>query len=505
MRTTDGQNLRFLFGIKLKQFRHQAGLTLKAFAERTGMSTSYLSEIEKGKKYPKPEKMIALAAALGRSFDELVTVSDSEGLSPVAEVLDSPLLREFPLHLFGIEPEGIVGLVREAPQQASALARTLSEIAHAYDMHVEQFLFAALRSYQQMHLNYFDDLEAAALQFAKHHRFNRDEPVAYEQLRSVLERDYGYRVVETGFAGYPELAGYRSIVVEGRPRQLFINAHLRPPQKAFLAGRELGFSFLGLQERPTTSTWLQVESFDQVLDNFKASYFAGALLIDKARLMREVRAFFRLPRWDAAAFVALMHAFQATPEMFLYRLSQLVPTLLGLRDLHYLRFQNRVGTDEFKFAKRLNMSRVQVPYGVDLNEHYCRRWLSIQALQRLAIHQKSQSKVDTLAFAQRSRFILSGDVFFTLTLARPLALQPDTNSSMTIGFLVDDEFRRKVRFWNDPQVPEVDVNETCERCGLSAEACRDRVAPPIIYQQQQEQRRRAEALARFLEDKRLRE
>jgi len=54
-----GEHLRFVLGLKLKSLRQEQGAPLKLVAARSGLSISYLSEIEKGKKYPTPEKLIA--------------------------------------------------------------------------------------------------------------------------------------------------------------------------------------------------------------------------------------------------------------------------------------------------------------------------------------------------------------------------------------------------------------------------------------------------------------
>ena len=73
------------------------------------------------------------------------------------------------------------------------------------------------------------------------------------------------------------------------------------------------------------------------------------------------------------------------------------------------------------------MSRVRVPHGIGLNEHYCRRWLSIGLLKELAVQQEKGPVKETLIAAQRSHFIGGGDEFFTVTLARPLALTERAN------------------------------------------------------------------------------
>ncbi|MFQ6113027.1 MAG: helix-turn-helix domain-containing protein [bacterium] len=498
----NGENLRFILGLKLKQFRQKKGYSLKELAERTNLSISFLSEIEKGKKYPKPEKMMQLARALEISFDDLVSLKVDEELNPLTAVLESPFIKEFPFQLFGIEPRDVFDLVTASPNKAGAFIRTFLEISQTYDMRVEHFLFAALRSFQKMHQNYFEEIEKAAAAFMTEHNWKVEPLIDDEQLRRVLMEEYGYVLDETVLTRYPELKGFRSVWIKSKPPKLFVNAKLLPSQKAFILGREIGYCYLALKEHATTSTWLKVESFEQVLNNFRASYFSGALLINHDLLYADLRRFFQNECWDGEAFLTLMRRYQATPEMFLYRLSQLIPKLFALSEIFYLRFNNEAGSDVYRLTKELNMSRVKVPYGIGLHEHYCRRWLSISLLEKLAEKQKQGHPEFTMIAAQRSRFIESEAEFFTVTLARPLALNEEANSSMSLGFLINDEFKGAVRFCDDPGIPRVDVNETCERCGLSQAQCHDRVAPPEIYEQEQNQKNREEVLQRLVQDMR---
>ncbi len=494
------EDLRFLLGLKLKQLRQDKGYSSKEFANKAGLSFSYLSEIEKGKKYPAPEKILQIARALEVSFDDLVSTKVDEERNPLTAMLQSPLMKEFPFQFFGIAPHDVANLVTHSPQEAGALLRTLLEIGRAYDMRVEQFLFAALRSYQKMHKNYFEEIEEAVSAFISEHRWQPEAPLSSEKLKSVLIEEYQYILDETTLEKYPELKGFRSIWINSRPPKLLLNGRLLPSQKAFLLGREIGFCHMHLDDRPVTSSWLKVESFEEVLNNFKASYFSGALFINRDLLRDDLSRFFQNERWDSEAFLALMRRYDATPEMFLYRLSQLIPKFFDLQEMFYLRFNNEAGSDRFFLTKELNLSRVTVPHGIGLNEHYCRRWLAIRMLKDLADKQKRGEAQAPIVAAQRSRFIDSDAEFFSITLARPLVLTEGTNSSITLGFLINDAFKKAVRFWDDPAVPRVDVNETCERCSLSEAACTDRVAPAVIYQKQQNQKTREQVLQQLVEN-----
>ena len=48
--------IKLIFGLKLKQIRTDRSLSLFGLSKLSGLSKSYLNEIENGKKYPKPDK-----------------------------------------------------------------------------------------------------------------------------------------------------------------------------------------------------------------------------------------------------------------------------------------------------------------------------------------------------------------------------------------------------------------------------------------------------------------
>lgn len=493
-------HLCIILGVKLKNFRHEKGLSLKDLAEKTGLSISYLSEIEKGKKYPKPEKIIQLAAALGVSFDDLVSMKVDEALNPLKAILDSPFIQGFPFHLFGIHPKEILHLVMDAPDKARALVRTFLDIGRLYDVRVEHFLFAALRSFQQISGNYFEEIETAVLSFLEKQGWQEGPSVTLQQIQRVLQEKFKYQLDETTLEHYPELREYRSVWVNSRPPKLLINSRLMPSQKAFILAREIGYCYLGLEERSTTSSWIRVESFEQVLNNFKASYFAGALMMHRDSIKDDLTNFFQNQSWKGDEFLAIMQRYNATPEMFFYRLTELLPQLFGFKSLYFMRFSNApLEGDTYRLTKVFNMSEVPVPHGTGVNEHYCRRWSSIRLLKELAQTSKPLKTEESLVRVERTQF-LGDSEFFVFTMARPLALSEGTNSSVSLAFLLDQNFQEKVRFWEDPTLQRIVVNLTCERCPLAPEQCQDRVAPPTAYLAMQNQERRERVLDQLIQD-----
>ena len=491
------ENLRLILGLKLRSLRLKRGLPLKEIAERAGMAVSYLSEIEKGKKYPKAEKLLDLSRALEVPFDDLVSLRVDEDLSQLKAFAGSNFLQEFPFELFGVKPEDLFDLVSEDPARAGALVRTFVEIGRRYDLQVEHFLFAALRSYQQLHANYFPELEEAAAEFRRREALGDGEPPTPERLAELLVRRHGYRIDDTALGRHPELARLRSVLARPEPPLLLINGRLLPAQRAFLLARELGYLELGLEVRPRTSSWLKVESFEQVLNNFKASYFAGALLIDRERMVADLGRAFRAERWSPDLLLEGMRRYRATPEMLFYRLTELVPRFFGLKEIYFLRFGHRAEGDRFSLTKALNLSRFPVPHGVGPGESYCRRWLVLALLAELAARRRAGDPIAApIARAQKAAFIDDGVEFFVVAAARPLALAQGSDSAVSVGFLLNDAFRSAVRFADDTAVPRREVNLTCERCALVD--CGERADAPALADRERAAARREAALAELL-------
>ncbi|MCH8882394.1 MAG: helix-turn-helix transcriptional regulator, partial [SAR324 cluster bacterium] len=154
------EHLPIIFGLKLRRLRVGRGYGLAELSERSGLSLSYLNEIEKGKKYPKADKILQLAKALDTDYDELVSLKLGHPYGAIETLLDSPMVQALPLSLFGLAPRDIVNLIARSPREVGAFLHTLAELASSYDVHVEHFFYAMLRSYQQTHENHFEDIES---------------------------------------------------------------------------------------------------------------------------------------------------------------------------------------------------------------------------------------------------------------------------------------------------------------------------------------------------------
>lgn len=490
------QNERIIFGLKVKQLRQASGRSFAELAEQTGMSISYLNEIEKGKKYPKEDKIQALVAALGTTQEELTSRVLDKSLEPVTELLQSNFLNELPLDLFGIELSKVVEMIAGAPARVGAFISTLLEISRNYALKEENFYFGALRSYLELHHNYFEDIEQAVKVFCKTYNVPQERPLSAEFLKKLLQENFNYQIVENGLDVYPELTNLRALYVP-KNRQLLLNSRLSATQKVFQFGKELAFHILNLRERATTSSLLRANTFEEVLNHSKATYFSVALLLPLERFVQDLELFFQHHTWDGEAFLQLIQQYDATPEMFYHRLTNVLPRFFGLDKLFFLRFAHDPLSDLFEIDKELHLSRRHHPHGNGLQEHYCRRWVAISLLQDLQQMQREGKFVRTIVRAQRSRYLGTEDEYLCFTIARPSYPSPNRNVSVTLGLLINKELQQKIRFLNDPAIQIREVNKTCERCPLTD--CTERAAPPLVVEKRERMRQMQLRLKELME------
>ncbi|MFN7115344.1 MAG: helix-turn-helix domain-containing protein [Saprospiraceae bacterium] len=477
----DSNTVKLIFGAKVAYLRHQRGLSYQELGQLTGLSGAYLHEIEKGKKYPKADKIMALAQAFGVPFEELVSVYTSKKLQPIVELLESDWLKAFPVEeLFGLNTGKLMELFSNTPDKVNAFISTVVKMARNYQLQTEHFFNAALRSYQDLHDNYFAELEKAAEAFRQEALTECAKPYPTSILEQVLREKFNINIDRKTLAKNVKLAQLRSVYSPNK-KILYINKNLSEAQQNFLIGREIAFQYLQLEERPYETVLRKAETFDILLNNFKASYFSSALLMSEQDVISDVYALAQLQQWDNQLIFKLLQRYNVTPEMFLQRLTNILPKHFEVKDLFFLRINSSEDLKNFTMDKELHLSRLHSPYANQSHEHYCHRWASIKVLKRL---RATGEKGAVLADAQISQYWETDNAYFILSLGKLISKSSKVSVSVTLGLLITEKLKSLFRFLNDPKLTLRIVNTTCERC--SVPDCDERAAPPVFIERMTE-------------------
>ena len=465
--THDGEFIKTVFGLKMKQFRQKRNISLQELSNQTGLSKSYLNEIENGKKYPKHDKIAQLATALNCSYNDLVSTKLDKSLSPIVEIIQSDFFKEIPLDLFGINKNNLISIISDAPKKVTAFVNTLIEISKNYNLSKERFYFAVVRSFQELYDNYFPEIEEKASAYSIENQIPHKPNSA--DLEKILTEKHQYEIRNLGFEKYGATGKLRSLFIPEK-RLLLLNELLDEDQKTFIFAKEIGYNVLNLNPRPNTYSWLDFTSFEELLNNYYASYFAGCLLIHKGILTEKISEFFKMEEWESQNFENLIEEFTNSPETFYYRMTNILPQEHGIKDLFYLCFTKKKNSDKLEILKELHLNQQQAPHANATNEHYCRRWIAVKNLMNL-------KENETVTDAQISHYKDSGLTYLVLSTSQKNPFSDGTNRSYCLGILLNSNSLKKINFAKSDRIKTVNVGVTCEFCSIPN--CEVRQAPPL--------------------------
>ena len=465
--THDGEFIKTVFGLKMKQFRQKRNISLQELSNQTGLSKSYLNEIENGKKYPKHDKIAQLATALNCNYNDLVSTKLDKSLSPIVEIIQSDFFKEIPLDLFGINKNNLISIISDAPKKVTAFVNTLIEISKNYNLSKERFYFAVVRSFQELYDNYFPEIEEKASAYSTENQIPYKPNSA--DLEIILTEKFHYEIRNVDFEKYGATGKLRSLYIPEK-RLLLLNELLDEDQKTFIFAKEIGYNVLNLNPRPNTYSWLDFTSFEELLSNYYASYFAGCLLIHKGILTEKISQFFKSEDWEPENFENLIEEFTNSPETFYYRLTNILPQEHGIKDLFYLCFTKKKNSDKLEILKELHLNQQQAPHANATNEHYCRRWIAVKNLMNL-------KENETVTDAQISHYKDSGLTYLVLSTSQKNPFSDGTNRSYCLGILLNSTSLKKITFAKSDRIKTVNVGVTCEFCSIPN--CEVRQAPPL--------------------------
>ena len=474
---SDNEVVKLILGFKIKHLRSSKGISYQVLSEETGLSVSYLNDIEKGKKYPKPDKIRALATAFEMDYDDLVSTKADKKLLPVLELLNSGFFKYFPTEQFGFSLEKVIDVFSSAPDRISAFISTILKMVRSYQIEKEHFYRVALRSYQDMHDNYFEELESLAQDFQRLHRIDKIPKI--EALQQLLEQHFGIGIDDSTLAKSADLKAVRSYYSK-ESKKLYFNESLSVDQKRFLLAKELGYQFMNLQERSFETNLNKEASFEKLLNNFKASYFAAALLLPSDAFVEDLNSMALKTSWSSKLMESLLEKYQVTPETLLQRMTNVLPKFFGVENLFFIRLDAKGSMVNYQITKELHLSGLHNPYQNQLQEHLCQRWVSISSIKNL-----HGSKRSYFIDAQVSEYWQSANAYFCISISQPSRFDNQDGSSVTIGLAMNENLRGAFNFIKDPSLKVKTVHTTCERCSISD--CEHRVAPPDFVERKNQQ------------------
>ncbi|GBU29686.1 hypothetical protein R84B8_03259 [Treponema sp. R8-4-B8] len=85
----DGQEIKSILGKNIKLVRNERRYSQEILAEKADISITFLSNIERGLKYPKPAVLAQIAESLGVEAYELFKTNSNPNIAPIVMRNDS--------------------------------------------------------------------------------------------------------------------------------------------------------------------------------------------------------------------------------------------------------------------------------------------------------------------------------------------------------------------------------------------------------------------------------
>lgn len=280
-------------GQKLREMRQAQGLTQAGFAERLGISTSYINQIENNQRHLTAPVLLALATEFRLDIGTLADSDSDRLLADLTETLADPLLvGQMPSASdLQIVTQNAPGFARSFLSMYQTLRRTgerLTELDHTLEHSGalnEVTPYEEVRDFFHYTDNYLHDLDMAAETLAK----DLQSP-ARNRLRSLadyIERRHRVRVVLSQDGDSPQKPTRQFDPVA---RVLTLNGHASSTVNAFQIAHQIAL----LQHRDVIETLIARAAFRSedagaVCAIGLANYFAGAVMLPYTRFAEEAQ------------------------------------------------------------------------------------------------------------------------------------------------------------------------------------------------------------------------
>ncbi|UIP05929.1 short-chain fatty acyl-CoA regulator family protein [Erythrobacter sp. SDW2] len=334
-------------GAALRRLRKREGITQAAMANRLGISSSYLTLMERNQRAVTARVIVQLAEEFGFDPRDLREDEAIGGIDGLARRLGDERFNDL-----GIDRDEVVEFLANAPQAAAAFARLFDEQG-AGDPHSDDPLAACRREIDRWR-NHFADLDVAAEQLADELRLSRQDFLAAATDRLREKHHLAIRILPR------EVMPDAIRRLDFHARQVQLSEMLSPASRNFelalqIAELEQGSAIASIAAGADLSDHAARKLFERHL----SEYFAAALMMPYGRFLRAC---------DATAYdvEVLTRRFGASVELVAQRLTTL--HRVGQRGLPFFmaRF-DRAGQFSKRIAGATGTALIE-------GEHSCPLW-----------------------------------------------------------------------------------------------------------------------------------
>ncbi len=313
---------KLFVGPKVRSLRESYSLTQSNFAERLGISTSYLNQIENNQRPLTAPVLLALSQHFNMSLSDLASADTSRILADLKEALADPLFRDTNPGLQELKMAASNSpwltqaflTLHQAHRRSNERLMVLDDALSAQSSDGEDRVllpYEEVRDYFHYHDNYIDELDRAAEDLAKRHNFMQGHRLA--QFQAYLETRHDVRVQFTENKAHDHTMRQ----FDQDNRVLSLNGSQDSATLSFLLAHQIAIlEYQDLIETRIAKAGLRSEAAESIARIGLANYFAGALCLP-------YQHFLEMAQETRHDIDRLRHHFGASAEQIGHRLSSM--------------------------------------------------------------------------------------------------------------------------------------------------------------------------------------
>ena len=215
----------------------------------------------------------------------------------------------------------------------------------------------------------------------------------------------------------------------------------------------------------------------RVLNNFYASYFVGSLLIPRNELSRKLQGIFESKEFNKSDFTDVIHHYNASPETFFYRLTNILPKDFNLQNLFFIRLSHKKGGKKYHIEKELHLINNQSSNISNTSAYYSRRWVSVNALN-LYLKAPTEANFDLQILHDPNR----DKRYLVFSFVVEEAFKEGYLKSIHLGLLINKQLEKRFLFLGDPSLSRENISNVSKDYKIFDS--QNRIAKPVILEQQ---------------------
>ncbi len=478
--------IRYILGIKVRKFRTLKGCSLSDLSAMSGLSRSYINDIEQGKKYPQADKMYALSQALQVSYDDLVSLRLDGEYAVLNELFLSDRMNDIPLDALGFDTDTLFQMLIKAPQKTQLILNNVANLAWTQDMSRKEFLRSAFLSYKETYNNYFKKIEIDAQDFRRgflksYSKFD------FESLSDYIKNIYRIEVCEE--PKMKHLTGVNSLMIENK-KKLILHPLLSSNERKSAILKEIYSRRRKNAKQFKYENNFISDSFDGIFNEMLSDSFALAVLIAWDEFKEDLQFLFEQKTWPAEFYESIKKKYAVDDAMIIRRMGNVLKKEFGINKYTITNVGKKKGEERFYFQLELKFMEHTRAYKTQRN--LCKKGIATSIVTD-NLKNSNASKFHV----QNVRINVNGVefVFFQISTYVNDAVA-GSDFSINLMVLVNDVLKEKIHFLDT--LPTVHNGIACESCSIPD--CDFRASEPIIIQEREEAERQKKAIDKFVSE-----